>query len=75
MEVLTRSKSTVGKVFHSCETNNMRETARGLVEATLAVASSLANISQAAPMPIDKFVDWLEGVFAGPVGPDQFFSR
>lgn len=53
----------------------MRETARGLVEATLAVASSLANISQTALMPIDKFVDWLEGVFAGPVGPDQFFSR
>jgi hypothetical protein len=53
----------------------MRETARGLVEATLAVASSLATILQAALMPIDKFVDWLEGVFAGPVGPDQFFSR
>lgn len=53
----------------------MRETARGLVGATLAVASSLATILQAALMPIDKFVDWLEGVFAGPVGPDQLFSR
>ena len=41
----------------------------------MVVASRLANISQAALMPIDKFVDWLEGVFAGPVGPDQFFSR
>jgi hypothetical protein len=48
----------------------MRQTARGLVEATLVVASSLANISQAALMPIDKFVDWLEGVYAGPIGPD-----
>ena len=23
----------------------------------------------------DRFVDWLEGVYAGPIGPDQSFSR
>jgi hypothetical protein len=73
MEVLTRSKSTVGKVFHSWETNNMRQTARGLVEATMIVASWLADISQSTLMPIEKFVDWLEGVYAGPMGPDQSF--
>jgi hypothetical protein len=22
-------------------------------------------------MPIEKFVDWLEGAYAGPIGPDQ----
>ena len=53
----------------------MRQTTRGLVEATMVVASWLANISQSALMPIEKFVDWLEGVYAGPIGPDQSFSR
>ena len=53
----------------------MRQTTRGLGEATAVVASWLANISQAALMPIEKFVDWLEGVCAGPTGPDQYFSR
>jgi hypothetical protein len=57
------------------EKNNMRQTTRGLVEATMVVASRLANISQAALMPIEKFVDWLEGVYGGPVGSDQSFSR
>lgn len=57
------------------ETNNMRQTTRGLGEAAGVVASWLANISQAALMPIEKFVDWLEGVCAGPTGPDQYFSR
>ena len=52
----------------------MRQTARGLVEATMVVASWSAHISQAALMPIEKFVDWLEGVYAGPIGPDQSFS-
>jgi hypothetical protein len=41
----------------------------------MVVASRLANISQAALMPIEKFVDWLEGVYAGPIGSDQSFSR
>ena len=43
----------------------MRQTARGLVEATTIVASWLANISQAALMPIEKYVDWLEGFTPG----------
>ena len=39
----------------------------------MVVASWLANISQSTLMPIEKFVDWLEGVYAGPIGPDQSF--
>jgi hypothetical protein len=46
------------------ETKNMRQIAKGLVEA-MAAASWLANISQVALMPIEKFVDWLEGVYTG----------
>jgi hypothetical protein len=39
------------------------------------VASWWASVSQAALMPIEKFVDLLEGAYAGPIGPDQSFSR
>ncbi len=46
----------------------MRQIARVL-------AFSLVNISQAVLMPIDKFVDWLEGAYAGPIDSDQPFSR
>jgi hypothetical protein len=44
-------------------TNNMHQTATGLVDTTV-VPSWWAKISQAALMPIDKFVDWLEGAYA-----------
>jgi hypothetical protein len=45
-------------------TNNMRQTPTDLVDATMVVTSWWAKISQAALIPIEKFVDWLEGVYA-----------
>jgi hypothetical protein len=54
---------------------NMRQTARGLAEATMIAVSWWGYISHAALMPIEKLVDWLEGAYAGPIGPDQAFSR
>jgi hypothetical protein len=54
--------------------NAMRQTAIALADAATIAASWWANISQAALNPIDKFVDWIEGIYAGPIGPDQSFS-
>jgi hypothetical protein len=53
----------------------MRQAARGVAEATMIAVSWWGTISQAALMPIEKLVDWLEVAYAGPIGPDQSFSR
>jgi hypothetical protein len=53
--------------------NNMRQAARGFAEGAMIAASWWTSISQAAVRPIDKFVDWLEAAYAGPIGPDQSF--
>jgi len=42
----------------------MHQPATGLVDTTIVVASWWARISHAALLPIEKFVDWLEGVYA-----------
>jgi len=42
----------------------MHQPATGLVDATMVVASWWAKISHAALSLIEKFVDWLEGVYA-----------
>jgi hypothetical protein len=54
-------------------TTNMRQAARGFAEGAMIAASWWASVSQAAVRPIDKFVDWLEAAYAGPIGPDQSF--
>jgi hypothetical protein len=43
----------------------MRQPSNAFAVAMIVAASCLASISQAALKPIDIFVDWLEGVYAG----------
>jgi hypothetical protein len=48
----------------------MRQTAGALKGATTIAAGCWGIVSQAALAPIDRFVDWLEAVYAGPAGSE-----